>query len=76
VNDTDRWDTEPVRVLRRVALEVMREAAAPLRERGWDAQLSVEAVDSSCDHFYEVRLTIPIGHSMPIPIEARPKVSS
>lgn len=64
-------DSEPMVVLLRAATDALAGAGKPLRERGWDATLTVDAAQPHDDHVYDVRLNIRIGYAMRIPNEAR-----
>lgn len=69
---TERWSTEPVDILVRHALQMMKEAGVPMRERGWPVEAIVTAAEPHEDHFYEVILRIKIHSPGRIPKEARP----
>jgi hypothetical protein len=68
--------TEPMEILLRAALERLRIAGVPMREDGWDANISVERAESDEDHVYDARLSIRIGHFLRIPDEARTKLAA
>lgn len=65
------WSTEPVDVVLHAAIEALRNAGKPLRERGWNALLVVDASRPEDDHFYDVSLRIRIMSPGKIPDEAR-----
>ncbi len=60
--------TEPQQILVDRALDVLREAARPLRERGWPVELNVDAVPERDTFVVSLRFELP---SMHIPVEAR-----
>lgn len=64
---------EPMEVLVRAATDALASAGKSLRERGWDAVLTVDSADVSQDYVYDVKLSIRLGYSMRIPNEARPE---
>jgi hypothetical protein len=52
----------------RAATDAMREAARPLRERGWPVELLVDFNDERQTYSVSLRFELP---SMPVPIEAK-----
>jgi len=66
------WSTEPVDILLHAATDALRNAGKPLRKRGWDAELLVQAGEPWDDHFYDVVLRIRVKSPGRIPDEARP----
>jgi hypothetical protein len=60
-----------MRVLLDAALNEIKPCVREFRERGWPAEVTVQAAEPHEDHFFDVQITIRVGHSMPIPVEAR-----
>lgn len=68
VRDGTRQVVEPREVLKDAALDVMREAASGLRERGWPVELMVDYLPEKRTYVVSLRFEVP---HIPIPVEAK-----